>query len=134
MASNGNITNIPEGRGLNTKDYAKVWLAQHDSSVEGRSFRVSKYYPEKDIWFLTLPVSYFDHGKEGDLDILLQNEHANNQFHYLKVPFAFFTDNQQKFDLRSSGERFDLHISAKIKNWLSCERSDGVNFREFACS
>ena len=134
MTRNDEITHIPEGHGLKTKDYAELWLAQHDCSVEDRSFRVSKYYHEKDIWFLTLPAAYFDPGKEGDLDILLQNEHAKNHFHYLKVPFAFFKDNQQKFDLRSSGELFDLHISAKIKNWLSCERSDGVNFREFACS
>ena len=34
------------------------------------------------------------------------------------MPFLFFRDNKSRFDIRSSGEKFDLHISTKQRNWL----------------
>jgi hypothetical protein len=134
MQNNGNTTINTTGDDMKTKDYAEEWLEQHNCSVNSKSIRVSKYYPGKNIWFLTLPASFFDFGKKGELNILLQNENTKEQFHYLKVPFSFFMKNKQKFDVRASGEQFDLHISAKVHNWMVCERSDGINFREFACS
>jgi len=90
-----------------------------------------KYYPENDIWFLTFPASFFDSSKPGDLNILLQYKSEPDQFHFLRVPFSFFRDNQTKFDIRATGDKFDLHISAKKRNWLCCERSKGVGFSTF---
>ncbi|HFQ79913.1 MAG TPA: hypothetical protein ENK33_00890 [Desulfobacterales bacterium] len=43
----------------------------------------------------------------------MQYENEPGQFHFLKVPFTFFRDNQIKFDIRATGQKFDLHISAK---------------------
>jgi hypothetical protein len=93
--------------------------------------RASKYYPEQGIWWFTFPTSYFDKKESGHIDILLQFEKEPDQFHYLKVPFDFLRNNQTKFDIRSSGGKFDLRISAKQGNWLIDERSEGVGFNEF---
>lgn len=116
---------------MSIREQAKSWLKQNHSTDVSSTLRVSKYYPERDIWFFTFPVTYFDSGKPGNLNILLQHEGYLDQFYFLKVPFSFFRDNQMKFDIRATGDKFDLHISAKRGNWLSCERSKGVSFREY---
>lgn len=116
---------------MNIREQAKLWIKQNHPADASNALRVSKYYPEKDIWFFTFPSSYFDSGKSGNLNILLQYENEPERFHFLKVPFSFFRDNQTKFDVRATGDKFDLHISAKKRNWLTCERSQNVCFREY---
>jgi len=116
---------------MSIRDQAKQWLRKNHPSDMSSTFRASKYYPEKDIWFFTFPASYFDSGKSGNLNILLQYENEPEEFYFLKVPFSFFRENERKFDIRSTGDKFDLHISAKKRNWLSCERSSNVNFGEY---
>jgi hypothetical protein len=113
------------------RQQAKTWLSQNYPESILNTLRASKHYPENDIWFLTFPSSYFDASREGDLNILLQNKNEPNQFYFLKVPFSFFRENKDKFDVRSSGDEFDLHISSKERNWLTCERSKGVSFRKY---
>ena len=110
---------------------AKEWLELNHSSEISSGLRVSKYYPEKDIWFFTFPTSYFDPEKVGYLNILLQYKNELEKYYYLKVPFSFFRENQRKFDIRSTGDKFDLHISAKQRNWLYCERSNNISFENF---
>ncbi len=116
---------------MSIREQAKQWLTQNHPAECLNTLRTSKYYPEKDIWFLTFPVSYFDSGKPGNLNILLQYEHEPKQFYFLKVAFSFFRENQDNFDIRAKGDMFDLHISAKKGNWLSCERSNNISFREY---
>ena len=109
---------------------AKQWLRQNYPADASNTFRASKYYP-RDIWFFTFPASYFDSERPGNLSILLQYENELEKFYFLKVPFLFFRENREKFDIRQTGDKFDLHISAKRRNWLSCERSNNVSFRNF---
>ena len=116
---------------MSTKELAKDWLQVNCPEAEGNTLRVSKYYPANDIWFLTFSVAYFDISRVGYLNIMLQHEHDKSKFYFLKVPFSFFRDNREKFDIRTTGEKFDLHISAKKHNWLNCKRSDGVSFSTF---
>lgn len=116
---------------MNTKDYAKRWMELNVPDKATEPLRASKYYSSQDIWFFTFPSSYFSPEKAGSLNILLQHENDKCKFYYLTVPFEFFRKNKQKFDIRPDGDKFDLHISAKKKNWLICERSNGVNFSEY---
>jgi hypothetical protein len=113
---------------MNTKELAKRWLRINHPGLISKTLRVSKYYPEKDIWFFTFPCNYFDFSKAGNLNILLQQKENSEQFYLLNVPYSFLRENKEKFDIRSSGKKFDLHISAKKRNWLECERSKGVSF------
>lgn len=116
---------------MNIREQAKQWLKENHPADFSNTLRASKYYPEKDIWFFTFPITYFDSTKAGELNILLQYENISDQFYFLKVPFLFFRENKKKFDLRSAGDKFDLHISAKKRNWLTCERSKGVSFYKY---
>jgi hypothetical protein len=116
---------------MNIRTQAKQWLRQNYPADASNTFRASKYYPNRDIWFFTFPTFYFDLGKPGNLNVLLQYENEPEKFHFLKVPFSFFRENRDKFDIRQSGDKFDLHISAKKRNWLSCERSNYVSFKNF---
>lgn len=116
---------------MSIRERAKQWLKLNHPSDYSNVLRVSRYYQERDIWFFTFPVSYFDSGKPGNLNVLLQYETDPKQFHFLKVPFLFFRDNQLGFDVRSAGDKFDLHISAKKGNWLICERSKNISFSKF---
>lgn len=110
---------------------AAEWMRSNHPSEPLEPLRASKYYPQQDIWFFTFPSSYFDTDKYQFLNILLQFKDDINQFYYLKVPFSFFKLNKNKFDVRNTGKKFDLHISAKRHNWLVDERSQGVDFHEF---
>lgn len=114
---------------MTTKQLAKRWLEENHPYIKG-SFRVSKYYPEKDIWFFTFPTNYFDSSKSGNLTLLLQHK-GGVAFTLLEVPYSYFREQRSKLDVRSSGEKFDLHISAKKRNWLECERSNGVSFARY---
>jgi hypothetical protein len=103
---------------MTPKEAAKVWMKQNHPDQPLNKLRVSKYYPEKRLWFFTFPSSYFEQSaKEKNIVILLQDIDTTG-FIYLKVPFSFFHSNQDKFDVRCGGDKFDLHISAKTKNWL----------------
>ena len=116
---------------MSIREIAKTWMRKNHPNELNSTMRASKYYPAQGIWFFTFPTSYFDKEKSGYIDILLQFEKEPDQFHYLKVPFDFLRNNQTKFDIRSSGDKFDLHISAEQRNWLIDERSKGVGFHEF---
>jgi hypothetical protein len=116
---------------MSVRETAKAWMKKNYPNELNGVLRVSKYYPEQDIWFFTFPTSFFDKTKSGHIAMLLQSEKDSNQFHYIKVPFDFLRKNQTKFDIRSSADKFDLHVSAKQRNWLIDERSKGVGFTEF---
>ena len=116
---------------MSTRERAKAWMRKNHPNELNSILRTSKYYPERAIWFLTFPTSYFDKEKWDHINILLQFEKEPDQFHYLRVPFPFLRNNQTKFDIRSSGDKFDLHISAKQRNLLVDERSKGVGFKKF---
>lgn len=116
---------------MSIRENAKRWIAEYRPEAVSNSMRVSKYYSDKDIWFFTFPIDFFDSAKVGNLSVLLQLKGNPNEFLHLEVPFSFFRDNKNKFDIRSSGDQFDLHISAKKRNWLQCERSKGISFLQF---
>jgi hypothetical protein len=115
---------------MSVRQHAIEWIRNHYPSQATNPLRSSRFYPEKEIWFFTFPSTYFDVGKEGCLNILCQMQANSKDFHYLKVPFSFFRENRNKLNIRATGDKFDLHISGKRKNWLVDERSDNVAFAE----
>ncbi len=116
---------------MSTREKARKWIVENRPEAVSNKMRTSKYYPERDIWFFTFPIDYFDSSKLGNLSILLQHKENPNEFFHLDIPFSFFRDNKKRFDIRSSGDEFDLHISAKKRNWLQCERSKGISLLQF---
>ena len=114
-----------------TKERGRMWLRKNHPQESTSTLRVSKYFPEKEIWFFTFPTSYFESSKTGHINILCESQPNSCDFKYLKVPYAFIRENQNKFNIRESGEKFDLHISAKRRNWLIDERSKNVSFKQF---
>lgn len=119
------------GNQMTTKERARVWLRSNHPQKMQNMLRVSKFFPEKEIWFFTFPGTYFESNKIGCVNILCESESNINDFRFLEVPYAFFRENQGKFNTRSNGSKFDLHISAKGKNWMIDERSENVSFRQF---
>jgi len=63
--------------------------------------------------------------------MMCETQENINEFHYLKVPFSFFRNNHDRFDIRQDGALFDLRLSGKSHNWLADERSDQLNFSAF---
>lgn len=117
---------------MTIRSTAKDWLRLHHPMESSHEVRSSKYYIDHELWFFTFPATFFGDKKSGYVNILLQDRIDPGEFHYLRVPFAFFRQNKSKFDVRSKGDKFDLHISAKAGSWLTDERSSpGVKFAEF---
>jgi hypothetical protein len=125
---------------MNVRQAASQWMKDHypnqqlKQDYKGSSqglLRTSKYISELEEWFITGRTDYFDKGREGVLLFLLQQENDLEQFHYLRIPFSFFRENQRKFEVRPDGKQFDLHISALKGSWLEVKRSNGISFRSF---
>ena len=125
---------------MSVRQAASQWIKDHypnqqlKQCYKGSSqglLRTSKYFKELEEWFITGRVDYFDEGREGELLFLLQHENDIGQFHYLRIPFSFFKDNQRKFEVRADGIQFDLHISALKGSWFEVKRSHGISFRSF---
>lgn len=114
-----------------TRQRAIEWIKKHHPTQAANRLRTSRYFPDKEIWFFTFPSDFFDPKNQGVLNILCEVTTGSNCFKFLKVPFSFFRENREKFNIRATGEKFDLHISAKKKNWLLDERSRGVSFAQF---
>jgi hypothetical protein len=119
---------------MNIRNASLGWLRQHYPAEMTSTVRSSKYYPEHELWFLTLPSDYLSGSNAGNLIILLQERGDPKSFHFLRVPFSFLRNNKQNFDLRSGGDKFDLHISAKAPKWLVEIRGRGVDFNPFLVS
>jgi hypothetical protein len=113
---------------MTIRDAAKRWMNEHRKNDLGSEMRASKHYPDRELWFFTFPTSFVDAGKSGHVNLLLQYQGLPEAFLCLPVPYAFFFDNRDKFDVRADGKLFDVHISAKRRNWLIDERSKGVDF------
>jgi hypothetical protein len=116
---------------MTTRQRALDWIKQHHPSQAANPLRTSKYFPDREIWFFTFSSDFFESESQQSLNILCEEPSNNGKFRYLKVPFSFFREHREKFDIRSTGDKFDLHISAKKKNWLTDERSRGVTFAQF---
>lgn len=122
---------IAEEGDMTIRAQARSWIISHHPEAASNKMRVSKYFPDREIWFFTFPTSYLNDSQTGNLNVMLQDERDMESFHFLKVPFSFFQENKEKLNVRSTGDKFDLHISGKKRNWLECERSSGVNFKQF---
>jgi hypothetical protein len=116
---------------MTIRQKAIEWIRNHHPSQMTNSLRTSRFYPESEIWFFTFPSTFFDVGMDGSLNILCEIQSNSNNFLYLRVPFSFFRENREKFNIRSTGDKFDMHISGKKKNWLVDERSGNVTFAVF---
>jgi hypothetical protein len=116
---------------MKIREKAQRYMATNYPDEVLHDYRVSKFHSDRELWFLTFPTSYFDDDRNGSLIILLQNEFNTDTFYCLKIPFSFFRENMGKFDIRTDGEKFDLHLSARRSNWLVCEKSSGVDFSEY---
>jgi hypothetical protein len=110
---------------------AVAWLAKNRPSEAHRPMRSSKFYKDRELWFLTFPTAFLSDQIPGHLILALQDESEPNSFHSLKIPFSFLRDNKSKFDIRTGGEQFDLHISAKKSHWMVDLRSKGIDFSSF---
>ena len=108
---------------ISTRKTGLYWLKSHDPS-EMDYIHVSKHHPRQKLWFFTLPTSYLVKATgHKHLKLLCQHESNPKVFHYLKIPFSFIHDRRENFDKRKSGDQFDLHISSKMGNRFSEERS-----------
>ena len=116
---------------MTIRQQAILWLKKHHPSQILNPLRTSRFYPEREIWFFTFPSTFFDAKMEGHVNVMCETQDNDSNFIYLKVPFSFFMEHRGEFNVRANGEKFDLHISGKKKNWLVDERSDGVTFAEF---
>ena len=117
---------------MTTRKRAKKWLRKNYPTETSNYLRTSKYFSDLKIWYFTFPTKFFEAGMEGYVNILCETRTDQDQFHYLKVPFSFFRENKDEFDIRESRDKFDLRISAKAGNWLTDERSiSNVSFRPF---
>ena len=119
------------GSKMTNRDRARMWLVNNLPDESTKNMRVSKHFPEKDIWFFTFPIKYLHPNQTGHVRILLQKPNQTDEFIFVKVPFEFFNKNKSEFDIRKNGAYFDMHISSKKRNWLEDERSQGINFRAF---
>jgi len=110
---------------------AKNWMSKNCPTEHPNEMHASTYDPKKEEWFFTFPCSYFEEGKTGCLYMFLQYGNDEHRFRYLKVPFSFFRENKEKFTVRKTAPKFDLHISAKERNWLVDKSGDQVSFHEY---
>lgn len=111
---------------------AIAWLAKNHPLETNRPIRSSKFYGEQELWFLTFPAAFLNDKIPDYLLVLLQHESTSNSFRALKIPFDFLRANKAKFDLRRSGDKFDLHVSARKSKWMTDMRSHGVDFSKFS--
>lgn len=116
---------------MSTRSTAIAWLAKTYPTEIGNPIRVSKYYEEQNLWFLTFPASFLTDPLAGHLVILLQKAASTTSFHLLRVPFSFFRENKKKFDVRKEGNKFDLHISGRRSSWMNDLRSNELEFSQF---
>lgn len=115
---------------MSTRLLAQSWLQKNHPSEIFNTMSASRHHSARDLWFFTFPSSYFDNRREGALIVLCQSPLDCAQFYCLKVPFQFFLQQKSRFDIRVTGDKFDLHLSAKRHNWLVDERS-GIAFADF---
>ena len=117
---------------MDIRSRAREWLSTYYPSEVHNDMRVSKYHAPQDVWFFTFPVSFFDEDRgDKNLNILCENLDNNQIFYYLKVPYQYFRLNKQRFNIRSDGRQFDLHISANIDRWMVDQRGDNISFYQF---
>jgi hypothetical protein len=121
-----------EHRIIDIRERAESWLRQHFPSEIGNDFRASKFHEPQQVWFFTFPKTFFAESKENKhVNILCEKPDKANEFYYLRVPYEYFRQNQQRFSTRNSGEIFDLHISAKNNQWFVDVRGKNVGFGKF---
>lgn len=128
-----NFTKNTKGNRIksSTKKQALIWLGKNHPSELHNILHASKFHPDQEIWFFTLPTTYFDQNNVGEINLLCEKQNNSNDFYFLKVPFSFFRENKEKFSIRRDEVKFDLHISAKNRNWMIDERSKIIDFKRF---
>jgi hypothetical protein len=107
---------------------AKDWLASNASDLSDLSYRCSKYFEDSDIWFFTIPLTVLE---DNEKVFLMLEKKDSNDFYLLKVPSDFLKENLDKIKVRSDGEKFDLHISARQNSWLVDIRGDRLDLSSF---
>ena len=110
---------------MTTRTNAFIWLRKYfPNDFENTTF-VSKYHVPTESWFFTLPTSLFDKGANEDINILCQSNKDETSYYFIKVPASFFIQYKQYLCIRKGGNKFDLHLSAKQKDFLTDKRSAG---------
>ena len=127
-----NFRTSKRGVALSIRNDALVWLKRMFPNEIHSTTRASKFFPERELWFFTLPTTYFEMNENQFLNIVCEHESEKNNFHLLKIPFSFIKKNKGLFDTRKNGEAFDLHISARKTEKFIEKRSKGrVDFSYF---
>ncbi|ELE1907205.1 hypothetical protein ACW0FU_002742 [Vibrio vulnificus] len=107
---------------------AKDWLASNTPDLSDLSYRCSKYFEDIDIWFFTIPLTVLE---DNEKVVLVLEKKGCDDFYLLKVPSDFLKENLDKIKVRSDGEKFDLHISARQNSWLVDIRGDRLDLSSF---
>ena len=117
---------------MSIRNEAITWLKKNFPSEINSTTRTSKFFPDRELWYLTRPASFFDMNENHFLNIVCEHESEKHNFHFLKIPFEFFSKNKAFFDIRKNGESFDLHISArKTEKFIEMRSKGKVNFSSF---
>lgn len=114
---------------LNTAQEAKQWLSNNVPEESYQSFRASKYYTDKDIWFFTIPIDFLS-SEQNELKLLLAEPDYKN-FHFLKVPRDYLVLNIDKLSIRQTGDKIDFHICALSERRFTDIRGEGLNLAQF---
>ncbi|WP_462174542.1 hypothetical protein [Pseudoalteromonas gelatinilytica] len=118
----------PSVTSISTQQKAKSWIQKNFPSEPIKDVRTSKYYQDKDIWFITIPK-----------DLLESNEHLKlalaepdfKNFNYLKIPTEFLKRNMNKLSVRLSGDKIDFHINATQTARYKDIRGQGLELKQF---
>ncbi len=98
---------------------------------------VSRLYPpekswtKREAWWFDLSIEKIKKNKNRYYYLLGAKDASESNFVILKVPYKYFLDNLEKFEIRYRG-RIRLHLAAYRENWLVDERGKGkVPFSKF---
>ncbi|MCK8102397.1 hypothetical protein [Pseudoalteromonas sp. 2CM36K] len=113
---------------LSTQQQAKNWLEKNFPSEVFKGVRTSKYYQDKDIWFITIPKDLLEN--EEYLKLALAEPDFVG-FNYLKIPTEYLKRNLDKLSVRLSGDKIDFHINATSTNRYKDIRGQGLELKQF---
>lgn len=117
---------------MTIRNEAIKWLKVNFPKEINNQTRTSKFFPERDLWFFTFPISFFEKNDWQFLNIICEHDKISNDFYFIKVPFKFIKENKNNFSIRSDGGQFDLHISAKAyEKFIEKRSKNPINFKQY---
>ncbi|HKG92465.1 MAG TPA: hypothetical protein VKA84_11255 [Gemmatimonadaceae bacterium] len=113
------------------------WLALAHRVRDG-DIVTSRYYPAaeswtgRDAWWLQVPVHRVQALGGGAVHLVCEAAPGSPDFHYLRVPAAFFRDHLPELDVPGDGRMVSLFLSAEPATRFRDERGAGnIDFAGF---